>query len=139
MSLKRGGSTLTQQTAKNLFGRKGRTVRGKLEELINAYRLERHFTKKEILEFYLNQFFVTGNGHGVRIAARYFFDKDLADLNLAECTFIAGSVKGPNQYNPFLAETPEKKRAILERVHYRVAYVLKQMRRHDKITEAQYR
>ncbi|MBW8887350.1 MAG: transglycosylase domain-containing protein [Fibrobacteres bacterium] len=136
-SLKRGGSTLTQQTAKNLFKRP-RTILGKVKELVNAFRLERHFTKQEILEFYLNQFYVSGNGHGVRIAARYFFNKDLADLNLLECAFIAGSVKGPNQYNPFMQDTPERKELALRRGQYRVAYVLKQMYRDGKITKDQY-
>ncbi len=134
----RGGSTLTQQTAKNLFGRAG-PVRGKVDELVNAWRLEQSFTKKEILEFYLNQFFVTGNGHGVRIAARYFFDKEPRDLTLVECAFIAGSVKGPNQYNPFIQGTPERREAAIERGRGRTAYVLRQMRRHGKISEAQYR
>ncbi len=133
----RGGSTLTQQTAKNLFGRSG-PLRGKVDELINAYRLERHFTKEEILEFYLNQFFVVGNGHGVRIAARYFFDKEPRELTLVECAFIAGSVKGPNQYNPFIKPTQAQKDAALQKGRYRVAYVLKQMRSQGYITEAQY-
>lgn len=138
MSFKRGGSTLTQQTAKNLFNRKGRTFGGKIKELINAYRLEKHFSKQEILEFYLNQFYVSGNGHGVRIAARYFFNKDLANLNLLECAFIAGSVKGPNQYNPFIQETSEKKELALRRAQFRVAYVLKQLYRDGKIDQRQY-
>jgi membrane peptidoglycan carboxypeptidase len=133
----RGGSTLTQQTAKNLFGRSG-VLRGKVDELINAYRLERHFSKEEILEFYLNQFFVVGNGHGVRIAARYFFDKEPRELSLVECAFIAGSVKGPNQYNPFIQPTKERKEAALRKGRYRVAYVLRQMRSQGYITEAQY-
>ncbi|MDB5103308.1 MAG: Peptidoglycan glycosyltransferase [Fibrobacteres bacterium] len=137
MSLKRGGSTLTQQTAKNLFKRP-RTLVGKFKELINAFRLEKHFTKQEILEFYLNQFYVSGNGHGVRIAARYFFNKDLANLNLLECAFIAGSVKGPNQYNPFIQETQEKKDAALRRAQYRVGYVLKQLYRDGKISKEKY-
>ena len=137
MSLKRGGSTLTQQTAKNLFKRP-RTVVGKFKELINAYRLERNFTKQEILEFYLNQFFVSGNGHGVRIAARYFFNKDLANLNLLECAFIAGSVKGPNQYNPFIQDTQEKKDLALRKAQWRVNYVLKQLYRDGKITKEKY-
>jgi penicillin-binding protein 1A len=138
MSFKRGGSTLTQQTAKNLFNRKGHTFGGKIKELVNAYRLEKHFTKEEILEFYLNQFYVSGNGHGVRIAARYFFNKDLANLNLLECAFIAGSVKGPNQYNPFMQETSEKKELALRRAQFRVAYVLKQLYRDGKIDQRQY-
>jgi penicillin-binding protein 1A len=134
----RGGSTLTQQTAKNLFGRTG-PLRGKVDELVNAYRLEQNFSKEEILEFYLNQFFVVGNGHGISIAARYFFDKEPRDLTLVESAFIAGSVKGPNQYNPFIQGTPERRQAALERGRGRTAYVLGQMRRHGKITEAQYR
>ncbi len=137
-SIRRGGSTLTQQTAKNLFNRRGRTISGKLKELANAYQLEKHFSKQEILEFYLNQFFVSGNGHGVRIAARYFFNKDLSNLNLLECAFIAGSVKGPNQYNPFIQETPAKKEAALQKGRYRVAYVLKQLYELKKITKDQY-
>lgn len=138
MSLKRGGSTLTQQTAKNLFNRRGRTISGKLKELVNSYRLERNFTKQEILEFYLNQFYVSGNGHGVRIAARYFFNKDLLNLNLLECAFIAGSVKGPNQYNPFIQSTAEKKDAAVRKAQYRVAYVLKQLYRQGKIDKRKY-
>ncbi|MDQ3002212.1 MAG: transglycosylase domain-containing protein [Fibrobacterota bacterium] len=137
MKLRRGGSTLTQQTAKNLFKRP-RTLTGKFKELINAFRLEKHFTKQEILEFYLNQFYVSGNGHGVRIAARYFFNKDLANLNLLECAFIAGSVKGPNQYNPFIQDTPEKKDLALRRAQWRVAYVLKQLYQQKKITKEKY-
>lgn len=138
MSLKRGGSTLTQQTAKNLFNRRGRKLSGKLKELVNAYRLERNFSKEEILEFYLNQFYVSGNGHGVRIAARYFFNKEPQNLNLLECAFIAGSVKGPNQYNPFIQPTAEKKDAAVRKAQYRVAYVLKQLYRHGKIDKRKY-
>jgi penicillin-binding protein 1A len=137
--MRRGGSTLTQQTAKNLFNRKGRTFSGKFKELINAFKLEKHFEKEQILEFYLNQFFVSGNGHGVRIAARYFFDKELSQLSLVECAFIAGSVKGPNQYNPFIQPTAEKKERALKRAKTRVGYVLGQMLRTEKISEAQYK
>jgi membrane peptidoglycan carboxypeptidase len=137
MSFRRGGSTLTQQTAKNLFKRP-RTFAGKFKELINAFRLERNFSKQDILEFYLNQFFVSGNGHGVRIAARYFFNKDLANLNLLECAFIAGSVKGPNQYNPFIQDTPEKKDLALRKAQYRVNYVLKQLYADGKISKERY-
>jgi penicillin-binding protein 1A len=137
LGLKRGGSTLTQQTAKNLFKRP-RTIGGKVKELVNAFRLERHFSKQEILEFYLNQFFVSGNGHGVRIAARYFFNKDLQNLNLLECAFIAGSVKGPNQYNPFIQDTQEKKDYALRRAQWRVNYVLRQLYTDGKISKEKY-
>ncbi len=143
LSLKRGGSTLTQQTAKNLFPAKGRgklkRLLAKFPELVNAYRLERNFTKEQILEFYLNQFYVSGNGHGIGIASRYFFNKSLNELNLKECAFIAGIVKGPNHYNPFLAKSPEHKTQLLTKAYYRLNYVLKQMYAHNYIDENNYK
>lgn len=125
-----GGSTLTQQTAKNLFKRKDRSLKEKLRELINALRLEAHYSKEEILEFYLNQFYVNANGRGVGIAAEYFFNKDVSELDLVECAFIAGSVKGPDQYNPAIQRTPENAAAALERANTRKNYVLRRM--HDE-------
>ena len=73
--LQQGGSTLTQQTVKNIYGREERSVKAKWKELINALRMEHFFSKEEILEFYLNQFHVSGTGKGVAIAAQYFFTK----------------------------------------------------------------
>ena len=96
-----GGSTLTQQTAKNIFVRQKRSYWAKLKELMQAILLERRYSKEEILEMYINQFFVTGFGKGLRIAAEYYFDKPAEELDLVESAFIAGSVKGPNRYNPF--------------------------------------
>ena len=90
--MRQGGSTLTQQAVKNIFGREERSIKEKGKELINALRMEKHFSKEDILEFYLNQFHVSGTGKGVAIAAQYFFNKELKDLTLAECAFIAGSV-----------------------------------------------
>ena len=81
--MRQGGSTLTQQTAKNVLGREERSIKAKWKELINALRLETHFSKEDILEFYLNQFHVSGTGKGVAIAAQYFFDKELKDLSQA--------------------------------------------------------
>ena len=106
-----GGSTLTQQTAKNLFKRRGRTYREKLRELANALRLERLYSKEDILEFYSNQFYVNGNGRGLAIAARFFFDKELSELDLQECAFLAGVVKSPNRYNPWVAGEERQRRA----------------------------
>jgi membrane peptidoglycan carboxypeptidase len=94
-----GGSTITQQTAKNIFRREKRSYMAKLKELMQAVLLERKYTKQEILEMYANQFFVNGYGKGLRIAAQYFFGKDAEDLDLVEGAFIAGSVKAPNRYN----------------------------------------
>ncbi|MFW5906223.1 MAG: transglycosylase domain-containing protein, partial [Desulfobia sp.] len=124
-----GGSTITQQTAKNLFKRQGRSLQAKLRELLYALRLEHHYTKEDILTFYANQFYVSGNGRGIGIAARYFFDKEVDDLTLVECAFIAGSVKGPSHYNPFTKSDPAEKELARERAEERTAYVLRRM--HD--------
>ena len=125
--MRQGGSTLTQQTAKNVLGREERSIKAKWKELINALRLEKHFSKEDILEFYLNQFHVSGTGKGVAIAAQYFFDKELKDLSLAECAFIAGSVKGPFNYDPFIQRTEERKEKALKRGEERLRYVLGRM------------
>ncbi len=126
-SVKSGGSTLTQQTAKNLFYRPDRSIKSKLNELLNALRLEAHFDKQQILTFYANQFHVSGNGRGVGIAARYFFDKDTKDLSVVECAFLAGLVKGPTNYDPFGAKTEEKRDKAIERAHDRTMYVLRRL------------
>ena len=123
-----GGSTLTQQTAKNLFKRSGRSYEAKLKELLHALRLEHHYSKEKIFEFYSNQFYVRGNGHGLGVAARYYFDKNVEDLTLLESVFIAGSVKRPNYYNPFNRKSEEAKAGVRKRVKIRMAYVLKQMK-----------
>ena len=128
-----GGSTLTQQTAKNIFKRRGRTWREKLRELANALRLERYFSKEDILEFYSNQFYVNGNGRGVAIAARFFFDKDLAELDLLECAFLAGVVKSPNRYNPWVAGEDRADRARAK-ARERADYVLGRMHAEGSIT-----
>ncbi len=133
-----GGSTITQQTAKNIFKREKRTYMAKLRELIQAMLLERMYTKEEILEMYINQFFVTGFGKGLMVAAEYFFDKDARDLDLVESAFIAGMVKGPNKYNPFTKKTDEEKREAMRAAKIRKDYVLKNMRALNLITEKQY-
>jgi penicillin-binding protein 1A len=122
-----GGSTITQQTAKNLFKREGRSIKAKLIELLYALRLEYHYPKEKILEFYANQFYVSGNGHGLGVAARYYFDKEPQDLDLLECAFIVGSVKRPNYYNPFIKKEPESAAKARERAKERTAYVLGRM------------
>ena len=133
-----GGSTLTQQTAKNLFKRSGRSYEAKLKELLYALRLEYHYSKEQIFEFYANQFFVRGNGHGLGIAARYYFDKKVEELSLLECAFIAGSVKRPNYYNPFNRKTEAEKEEVRQRIRGRVGYVLRQMKQQGMLSALQY-
>lgn len=133
-----GGSTITQQTAKNLFKRTDRSVAAKLKELLNALRLEYHYSKEKILEFYLNQFYVSGNGRGVGVAARYYFDKEVSELDLLECAFIAGSVKRPNYYNPFIKRDEEAAAAARLMAKERATYVLGQMQKLAMISAAEY-
>ncbi len=122
-----GGSTITQQTAKNLFKRQGRSIEAKLKELLYALRLEHHYPKERILEFYANQFYVSGNGRGLGVAARYYFDKEAIDLSLVEAAFIAGSVKRPNFYNPHIKKSEEAMSKAQVESKHRTAYVLGQM------------
>lgn len=121
-----GGSTLTQQTAKNLYYRPDRSWRSKWNELVNALRLEAHYDKSEILTFYVNQFHVSGNGRGLGIAARYFFDKDVSELSLVENAYLAGLVKAPGRYDPFLGDADRQARAR-ERALARTRYVLQRI------------
>ncbi len=132
-----GGSTLTQQTAKNLFKRRARNLEEKLKELVNGLRLEAHYSKEEILEFYSNQFYVNGNGRGLAIAARFFFDKDVGELDLLECAFLAGVVKSPERYNPWVADDAREKRNR-ERSRDRAHYVLGRMLDDGRIDQLQY-
>jgi membrane peptidoglycan carboxypeptidase len=133
-----GGSTLTQQTAKNIFKRQKRTYTAKFRELIQALLLEKSYTKEEIIEIYINQFFVTGFGKGLKIAAEYFFGKNAEDLDLVESAFIAGSVKGPNRYNPFTKKTEAEKQEAMRRAKIRKNYVLKNMLLMKYVTQEQY-
>jgi membrane peptidoglycan carboxypeptidase len=133
-----GGSTITQQTAKNLFKRKGRSLGAKLTELIYALRLEYHYPKEKIMEFYANQFYVSGNGHGLGVAAQYYFNKPASELDTLESAFIAGSVKRPNYYNPFIKDNQEMATLAMERAKQRAGYVLGRMRKLGMITPVEY-
>lgn len=133
-----GGSTITQQTAKNLFKRQDRSIEAKLKELLYALQLEYRYPKSKILEFYANQFYVSGNGRGLGVAAHYYFDKPVEDLDVLECAFIAGSVKSPNTYNPFTKRddaAADRARLLAKR---RAGYVLEQMYKLGMIDSALY-
>ncbi len=133
-----GGSTLTQQTAKNVFKREKRSYQAKIHEMFQAFLLEREYSKEEILEMYTNQFFVNGYGKGLKIAAQYFFDKDPQDLNLVEVAFIVGSVKGPNKYNPFIKKTHTEKEKARRLAKERKDYVLDKMLQQNYISRNEY-
>lgn len=133
-----GGSTITQQTAKNIFEREKKTYILKLKELVQALRLEKNYTKEEILEIYVNQFFVTGFGKGLGVASEYFFNKEPDDLELVEAAFLAGMVKGPSRYNPFTGKTEEEKKRAEGLAKIRKDYVIERMKELNLITEDEY-
>ena len=135
----RGASTLTQQTVRNILGWWDPTMSRKFREWIAALQLEKHYTKDEILEFYLNQFHVSGNGRGVGIAAKYYFNKEVRELDLVESAFIAGSVKGPSQYDPFIKFTREKRQKAMKRANSRKNYVLNRMRDQNLLTPDEFK
>lgn len=132
---RRGGSSITQQTVKNILDKREHTFSRKFKEMIRAFQLERMYSKQQILEFYLNQFHVTANGKGVGIAAEYYFNKDVRDLNLVEAAFIAGSVKAPSKYNPFIKYTRESRKKAWLEANRRKNYVLRRMYEQGWITQ----
>ena len=117
-----GGSTITQQLAKNLFFSPKRTIVRKVLEALAAISLEVHLSKDQILELYLNQVYLGQQGsiaiHGVPEAARAFFGKELEELNIAEAALLAGVIKAPSSYSPFRHPTAcvNRQRVVLKRL-----------------------
>ena len=134
-----GGSTITQQLAKTLYPRKElnskipgwnkvQMVWIKLKEWITAVKLEREYTKEEILYMYLNSIFFGSNAYGIKAASETFFDKAPADLTVEESATLVGMVNKPTRYNPVL--NPEKSLA-------RRNFVISQMEKAGYLTKAQ--
>ena len=109
-----GASTITMQAAKNMFLTPDRTVRRKLQQVFVALRMEREFSKEEILNTYLNVIFFGQRAYGVAAAAEVYFGKPLSDLSVAEMATLAGIVPAPSRYNP--ARTP-RAAAVLYRLN----------------------
>jgi len=116
--VKQGGSTITQQLAKNLFFTNARTLRRKVAELIVATDLERRLKKDEILELYLNTIEFGLGTHGIGPAAKRYFGKDARNLTDGECALLAGLISSP----PKERLTPERARAALALTLSRLAY-----------------
>lgn len=95
-----GGSTITQQLAKNLFLSRDRTLKRKIQEAMLAIWLEQKLTKDEILSAYLNRVYMGNGAYGVDAAARVYFNKPARDLTLRECATLAGLLKAPSRYSP---------------------------------------
>ena len=123
-----GGSTITQQLARMYFLTRDRTFVRKFKELILATRIEREFTKQEILELYLNTYFFGQRAYGVVAAAQIYFGKSLDELSLSEVAIIAGIPPGPSILNPITSPEAAARRR---------AYVLGRMAALGYITEAE--
>ncbi|MBQ0067922.1 MAG: PBP1A family penicillin-binding protein, partial [Phascolarctobacterium sp.] len=113
-----GGSTITQQLAKNAFLTQERTLLRKIREAYIAFELERQFTKPEILEMYLNQIYFGYGVYGIESAAHMYFDKSVQELTLPEAAMLAAIPKAPNYYNPFInfAASKERQELVLDQM-----------------------
>ena len=113
-----GASTITQQLAKNLFFSYRQTYMRKFRELLVALQIETQYSKREILEAYLNQIPFGVDAYGIEQAARSFFGKPALELNLAESALLAGLPKSPTRYNPYryFERAKKRQRLVLERM-----------------------
>lgn len=96
-----GGSTITQQLAKNIFLTNEKTISRKLVEVGYAVRIDYKYTKDQILEYYLNQIYLGHGIYGVEAASRFYFDRHVWELQLGDLAMLAGLIRGPEHYSPF--------------------------------------
>src|SRR5690606_24688621 len=123
-----GGSTLTQQLAKNLFLTPEQTLKRKVQEIMLAVWLEMKFSKKEILGLYLNRVYFGAGAYGIEAASQRYFDKSARELTVGEAALLAGLLKAPSRYSP-LSET--------DRAAGRATVVLNEMEEAGVITAEQ--
>lgn len=124
-----GGSTITQQLIKNITGDNQVTIERKFNEILQALELERRYSKTEILEAYLNEIYLSNGCYGVQSAARRYFDKDVNELNLAECATLAVITNAPSYYDPLI--NPENNKERQE-------YCLRKMLELEMISQQEY-
>jgi penicillin-binding protein 1A len=123
-----GGSTITQQVTKSFLLTPERSYKRKIREAILAYRIDKAFSKEDILYLYLNQIYLGHGAYGVQAASENYFGKSAQDLNLAECAILAGLPQAPSKYSPFRHPERAKQRQI---------YVLNRMVDEGYITNIQ--
>jgi penicillin-binding protein 1A len=129
MDFSQGASTITQQMARNMFLTLDKKVSRKIKEIILALRIERNFTKDEILEIYFNKIFFGGQIYGIETASLYYFGKHAMDLTLPEAALLVGIIQRPNYYDP---------RRHADRAIERRNFVLSNMLKQKKISQAEY-
>ncbi len=123
-----GGSTITQQLAKNVFLNPKKTYKRKLDEIFIARKIEKKYTKSEIMQMYLNQIYFGDGAWGIKKAAQKYFGKDVKNLSLSESAMLAGLIKAPSALNPY---------NHMEKAEQRRDVVLATMKEQGFITEKQ--
>ncbi|KUK13563.1 MAG: PBP1A family penicillin-binding protein [Synergistetes bacterium] len=113
-----GGSTITQQLAKNLFLTPSKTLERKIKEIMLAFKIEQAYSKDKILELYLNEIYLGHGAYGVQAGAKTYFGKNVWELSLPECAFLAAVIKAPSFYSPY---------KNLNKALARTRYVIKRM------------
>lgn len=126
-----GGSTITQQLVKNATGDNASSIPRKIREAWRAYLLEQEYDKEEVLEYYMNLIYMGRDVYGVQAAAGAFFNKDVSELSLAECAFIAGITNNPARFNPFTTKGRSN-------AYQRQITILDQMLKLEMITKDEY-
>ncbi len=126
-----GGSTITQQLVKNASGDDASSIPRKVREAWRAYLLEQEYDKDEILEYYMNIIYMGRDIHGVQAAANAFFNKDVKDLSIAECAFIAGITNNPAKFGPWTTKGRSN-------AYQRQITILDQMLKLEMITKEEY-
>ncbi|HCC69408.1 MAG TPA: penicillin-binding protein [Nitrospiraceae bacterium] len=116
--IKEGGSTITQQLAKVIFLTPERTIQRKLKEAALAFRIEKHLSKREILELYLNTVYFGHGAHGIEMAAMTYFGKSIRNITLPEAALLVGLIRAPNTYSPYnnLERAKMRQRIALQRM-----------------------
>ncbi|HWQ09281.1 MAG TPA: transglycosylase domain-containing protein, partial [Holophaga sp.] len=112
-----GASTLTMQLIRTVTARRQKRLDRKLKEIILARKLEKAYTKKQILELYANEVYFGGGRHGIEAAAKYYFGKSAPQLGVEECALLAGMVQSPNWYNPYNPDPKARAAALARRNH----------------------
>lgn len=129
MSAKEGASTISQQLIKNIYLSSDKTIERKIKEILLTKKMEKQFSKEQILETYLNIIYFGNNSYGIESASKNYFNKKAKDLTISESAMLAGMIKSPKLYSPiFNKENCYKRRNL----------VLKEMLKNNKITQQQY-
>lgn len=125
-----GGSTITQQVAKSLLLTSERSYTRKIREVLLAYKIEKNFSKRQIIGLYLNQIYFGQRAYGVEAASRGYFHKGVKEISIAEAALLAGLVQAPSKYSPSKNPVRAKERQL---------YVLRRMLETGKITEEEHK